>query len=704
MSSTAYQTVQVHNELQLITSDVFNGQTSGQITFIYNDPVNGPQNYGQFRVLGRTSFPEVLIIDSSQMAGGSTVVRTDPTQGQYAYLGGTAKGNPYGLTVSNSNGIKTPLKITCEVPSTLKDSTGTSVGNNLGNTFIVGHRTSTSDLYAGAPTYIIPKTYVAEFRQDQLTPDELVSIYVGSSYGLGSVIGYTSATGGYVFGSDYRGYVGCDSYTNVTKALVWDMSGNCFSQANHTVTGTLTATSLSGTLTTPSQPNITSVGTLSSLGVTGTITAGTVNATTYLNLPTITPSVLPITLDTVNNRVGINQPTPTEALDVTGNILASGSVTGATLGGTLSTASQPNITSVGTLSSLDVTGTVAAGTVNATTYLNLPTITPSVFPMTLDTVNNRVGVNKTVPTRTMDIVGTLACSGNSFVGGDLDVTGNAVVHGDVDATGHFVTADHINGGVITGTSLVGPLATAAQPNITSVGTLSSLGVTGTITAGTVSATTLGGTLSTAAQTNITSVGTLSSLAVSGNVNIGTPLAASGSGTPEGVKTAPVGSIYMRTDGSSGTSFYVKESGSGNTGWIAYSAGTIPTPSVVTATLSASFTTTANTSQNLVSMSLSSGTWLVTASVCSSATSYYIGIQTTSTGTDNDINSNNRRIVVPNTTANNVSQLSHVLILSSTTTIYLVGMATSAGLYWRGNNEANAWYKNTGMRAVRLGPN
>lgn len=43
---------------------------------------------------------------------------------------------------------------------------------------------------------------------------------------------------------------------------------------------------------------------------------------------------------------------------------------------------------------------------------------------------------------------------------------------------------------------------------------------------------------------------------------------SGTGTPEGVVKAPVGSRYRRKDGGAGTSFYVKESGgSGNTGWI-----------------------------------------------------------------------------------------------------------------------------------------
>jgi hypothetical protein len=42
----------------------------------------------------------------------------------------------------------------------------------------------------------------------------------------------------------------------------------------------------------------------------------------------------------------------------------------------------------------------------------------------------------------------------------------------------------------------------------------------------------------------------------------------GFGDPEGVVSAPVGSIYTRRDGGSNTTLYVKESGSGNTGWTA----------------------------------------------------------------------------------------------------------------------------------------
>lgn len=41
----------------------------------------------------------------------------------------------------------------------------------------------------------------------------------------------------------------------------------------------------------------------------------------------------------------------------------------------------------------------------------------------------------------------------------------------------------------------------------------------------------------------------------------------GSGSPESAVTAAVGSVYRRTDGGTATTLYLKESGSGNTGWV-----------------------------------------------------------------------------------------------------------------------------------------
>lgn len=42
----------------------------------------------------------------------------------------------------------------------------------------------------------------------------------------------------------------------------------------------------------------------------------------------------------------------------------------------------------------------------------------------------------------------------------------------------------------------------------------------------------------------------------------------GAGTPEGVVTAPVGTLYLRTDGGAATTLYVKETGAGAVGWVA----------------------------------------------------------------------------------------------------------------------------------------
>jgi hypothetical protein len=43
---------------------------------------------------------------------------------------------------------------------------------------------------------------------------------------------------------------------------------------------------------------------------------------------------------------------------------------------------------------------------------------------------------------------------------------------------------------------------------------------------------------------------------------------SGAGDPNGSVTAEIGSLYTRTDGGASATLYVKESGTGNTGWVA----------------------------------------------------------------------------------------------------------------------------------------
>jgi len=83
------------------------------------------------------------------------------------------------------------------------------------------------------------------------------------------------------------------------------------------------------------------------------------------------------------------------------------------------------------------------------------------------------------------------------------------------------------------------------------------------------------------NTNAMSIGVSSNVTLNtGNLVIGTAgngidfsstasgiMWRAGTGSPEGSVTASVGSLYTRSDGGAGTTLYVKESGSGNTGWV-----------------------------------------------------------------------------------------------------------------------------------------
>ena len=173
----------------------------------------------------------------------------------------------------------------------------------------------------------------------------------------------------------------------------------------------------------------------------------------------------------------------------------SGTVANATHAATANTvvdSSQPNITSVGTLTGLVVSGN----------------ITPSA------NVTYNLGNNTN---RFKD----LYLSGNSIYLGDTTIS---AAGGNFEVPG-AITASNANlGNLATANYFAGTLTTAAQPNITSVGTLNSLSVTGNLSAGNVNAGNLltsnflAGTLTTAAQPNITSVGVLSSLSATGNVS------------------------------------------------------------------------------------------------------------------------------------------------------------------------------------------
>ena len=160
----------------------------------------------------------------------------------------------------------------------------------------------------------------------------------------------------------------------------------------------------------------------------------------------------------------------TGTLGVSGNVTG-GNLSGTSIVGTVTTAAQTNITSVGTLTSLAVTGNITGG--------NLNTGAQVVATGNITTSSYFIG------------------NGSQLVGLPAGYT-NANVNTLLAAWGSntLSTTGNITAGNLQGTSIVGTLTTAAQTNITSVGTLTSLAVTGNITSGNVQGTAHTGTTGT----------------------------------------------------------------------------------------------------------------------------------------------------------------------------------------------------------------
>ena len=151
--------------------------------------------------------------------------------------------------------------------------------------------------------------------------------------------------------------------------------------------------------------------------------------------------------------------------------------TGTTLTGTLSTAAQTNITSVGTLSSLAVSGVITSGgNINVTSATNSTSST----------------------TGSIVTAGGIGIAQDAYIGGKLYVGGNTTfINTTIINTTDTLSAPTILAGQIgnSGTTLTGTLSTASQTNITSVGTLGGLTVSGAIVPSSNASINIGGTSS-----------------------------------------------------------------------------------------------------------------------------------------------------------------------------------------------------------------
>ena len=301
---------------------------------------------------------------------------------------------------------------------------------------------------------------------------------------------------------------------NLVAANYFDGNGSLLTSiTGANVTGQVGNALIAGTVYSNAQPNITSLGNLNSLTIIGNLSSGNAN---------------------LGNLVVANY------FSGNGSLLSSitgGNVTGqvgnAIIAGTVYTNAQPNITSLGTLSSLTVSG-------------NAEFTGSNIFVSNISNLKIPGGSNGYV----------LKTDGTGNLSWGTDITD----YGNTNVAAYLPTY----GGLISGT-----LTTAEQPNITSVGNLASLTVIGNILSGNASLGNLAtanyfsgngsllssitganvtgqvgnaliaGTVYTNAQPNITSVGTLSGLSVSGNATIAGNLTVNGTTIYANVSTLNV---------------------------------------------------------------------------------------------------------------------------------------------------------------------
>ena len=282
--------------------------------------------------------------------------------------------------------------------------------------------------------------------------------------------------------------------------------------------------------------------------VIGDVTGNATSATTASGLsgsPNINVSNI------VGTALSISGGISTVGFATATDVWVSGTVTATTfkgdLEGTIQTAAQPSITSVGTLDSLDVTGEVSIGGV---AYANAYWAKNDVGINTSD----KVGIGTTNPLADLQVGTGITMHGATGIISAITFTGD--LDGNAGTATSLETARNIGGVSFDGTAdiiLPGVNSDSNQPTsstsaglsgspdidvsnivgtalsisggISTVGflTATDVWVSGTVTATTFKGALEGnvtGTLQTGNQPNITTVGELGSLSVSGNVSIG----------------------------------------------------------------------------------------------------------------------------------------------------------------------------------------
>jgi cytoskeletal protein CcmA (bactofilin family) len=160
----------------------------------------------------------------------------------------------------------------------------------------------------------------------------------------------------------------------------------------------------------------------------------------------------------------------------------------------------------------------------------------------------------------LDAIDAIFAAGGTSVAINLDgaVIDSSVIGGTTPAAGTFTT-------LTANTSITGTLATAAQPNITSLGTLTGLTLTGALT---------GTSLDISGDIDVDGTTNLDAVDIDGAVDMATTLAVAGTATFAGlVDAAIIDGVNFKVNGGQGSDGQVLTSTGSGVAWEAISGGT-----------------------------------------------------------------------------------------------------------------------------------
>jgi hypothetical protein len=506
--------------------------TAGTARSVSGANVSGTVANATYAVISGTSYS----VSGSNVSGAVANATYAVTSGTASTVTSNAQANITSVGILNnlsvSGNVNNGNLLTSGIVSAIGNITapyfiGNLIGNISGNLTVPGANTQVIYNNAGQANASSGLTF--DFSSNSLVSTGTVT---GSNFLTG---GYISAAGN-VIGNRIIG----------NGALLSSITGSNISGTVANATYANTA-GIVATVTSNAQPNITSVGILTSLSVSGNVIPGNIlttgqlsasgNITTAgyffgtfagnisgnLTVPGSNTQVIYNNNGNAGASTGFTFDSAANALVVTGNITGGriigngallSSITGSNVTGTVANATysvssgttatitanaQPNITSVGALTSLTVTANVnggnilTAGIVSATGNITAPYFIGNVI--------GNISGNLTVPGANTQVIYNNSGQANASAGFTFNSAANAIVVTGNVTGGNILTAGLIsstgnitgnffngNGSLLTGITAVSAttaatVTTNAQPNITSVGTLTSLTVTANVTGG-----------------------------------------------------------------------------------------------------------------------------------------------------------------------------------------------------------------------------